>query len=135
MRALSSLKRYLVLGAIGLLSLAGGCVSLDTSVEGLAVLAIISGNQQTVQVGAVAPAALVVRAYNQNAIALPDIDVDWTINTNGGSLSAASTVTDDTGTSSVNFTAPSTPGNVQVRATAEGLSVTFNLTVIAASGS
>ena len=75
MRALSSLKRYQVLGAIGLLSLAGGCVSLDTSVEGLAVLAIISGNQQTVQVGAVAPAALVVRAYNQDAIALPDIAI------------------------------------------------------------
>lgn len=133
MRALSSLKRYRVLGAIGLLSIASGC-GLDTSIEGVAVLAIISGNQQTVQVGSVAPAALVVRAYDQDAIAVPDVDVDWSIITTGGSLSASSTVTDDTGTSSVTFTAPSTAGTVQVRATAEGLAVTFNLIVAPASG-
>jgi|KBSSwiStaDraftv2_1062776.scaffolds.fasta_scaffold1240650_2 hypothetical protein len=134
MRALSSLKRFRVLGVIGLMSVAGGCFSLDTSIEGLAVLAIISGNQQTIQAGAAAPAALVVRAYDENAISLPDVDVDWTINTTGGSLSATSTTTDDTGTASVTFTAPTTPGNVQIRASAEGLSVTFNLTVVPASG-
>ena len=127
-------KRYRLLGLIGLMSVAGGCFSLDTSIKGLAVLAIISGNQQTIQPGAAAAAPLVVRAYDENALALPNIKVTWSINTTGGSLSGTSTTTDDTGTASVTFTAPSTPGNVQVRASAEGLSVTFNLTVVPASG-
>jgi hypothetical protein len=89
---------------------------------------------QTVQAGTTAAAPLVIRAYDQAAQPLPDIDVDWTVNTGGGSLSATSSVTDDTGSASVNFIAPSTPGNVQISAEADGISVTFSLTVVAASG-
>ena len=60
------------------------------------------------------------------------VTVDWDVPGNGGALSATTTVTDDTGTASVTYTPPSAPGTVQIRATAEGLTVTFNLTIIAA---
>jgi hypothetical protein len=87
-----------------------------------------------VQVGANSAAPLVVRAYDENASGIPDVDIDWSVLNNGGSVSAGATTTDDTGTAQVSYTAPSTPGNVQVTATTEGLTVTFNLTIVAASG-
>jgi hypothetical protein len=134
MLAVQHFKRYGVLGAIAVAFSGGGCFSLDTAQEGLALLAIISGTQQTIQVGSTNAAPLVVRAYDANAIALQDIKVDWTVPPNSGTVSATRTLTDDTGTSSVTYTPPSSPGTVQVRATAEGISVTFNLIIAPASG-
>ena len=121
-------KRFRAVKAIAIAAIIGGC-SLDTTPEGLAVLAIISGSQQTVKAGAMSAQPLVVRAFDVNGLSMKDIEVRWTVATNSGTVSASRTLTDDTGTTSVNYTAPSTPGNVQIRATAEELTVTFNLVV------
>lgn len=125
---LSGHKTFWTVKAIAIAAIIGGC-SLDTTPEGLAALAIISGSQQTVKVGAMSAQPLVVRAFDVNGLSISDIEVRWTVAANGGTVSASRTLTDDTGTTSVNYTAPSTPGNVQVRATADELTVTFNLII------
>lgn len=115
---------------LGLLS-APGC-SLDVTTEGLAVFAIVSGDQQTVQTGAVAQ-PFTVRAYTASAQSIQDVRVKWTIASGGGSLSASSTTTDDTGATTVVYTAGTTPGTAAIVASAEGITVTFHVEVVAAS--
>ena len=133
MLSLAVRKRYRAVGAMAFGAVVGGC-SLDTTPEGLSVLAIISGSQQTVKVGAQAAQPLVVRAFDVNGLGMPGLNVDWDIATNAGTVSSSRTVTDDTGTTQVNYTAPSTAGNAQIRATTGGLTVTFNLIVEPLSG-
>ncbi len=133
MRLLVRARRYRAFGTIGIAAFIGSC-SLDTTPEGLSVLAIISGSQQTVKVGAMSAQPLVVKAFDVNGLGMSDVEVRWTIAANAGTISASKTVTDDSGQSSVTYTAPSTPGDVQIRATADNLSVTFNLTVEPLSG-
>jgi hypothetical protein len=123
-----------IAGSLALLAIAG-CLDVNDNQEGLAVLAIVSGNQQTLQAGGAA-VPLVVRAYNASAVALQGVGVSWAVVSGGGSITPSSNQTDDTGTASVNYTPPATvgAGAVQVRASAEGLSVTFNIIITAASG-
>lgn len=134
MRSFAMKKRYWAIGAIGIAAFVGSC-SLDTTPEGLSVLAIISGSQQTVQVGAMSAQPLVVKAFDVNGLGMSDVEVRWSVGSNSGTISASKTVTDDSGQTSVTYTAPSTPGNIQVRATADELTVTFNLIVVPLSGS
>ena len=126
-------KRSRAAAAVGIAAFISSC-SLDTTPEGLSVLAIISGSQQTVTAGAMSAQPLVVKAFDVNGLGMTDVEVRWTV-ANGGTVSASKTVTDDSGQTSVTYTAPSTPGNVQVRATADELTVTFNLIVVPVSGS
>lgn len=123
--------RLRAIGAAGIAALVAAC-TLDTS-AGVWVISIVSGSPQTVKVGAVAQ-PLTVRVFDVDGLGLSDVDVDWVVVANAGSVSPARTVTDDTGQTSATYTAPSTPGNVQIQATAEGLTVTFNLVVEALSG-
>lgn len=134
MLPLAKRMSYQFVGAIAIAALAGGC-NLDTGTqEGLAVLAIISGSRQNLEVGARAQ-PLVLKAFDFNRAGMRDVQVDWTIAANAGTISASGTVTDDGGETSVNYTAPSTAGDVQILARAEGLTVTFNLLVAPLSGS
>jgi hypothetical protein len=129
LRRTLSHTRYV--GTIGLLSLAG--CSLNTAQEGLAVMTIVTGNQQTVQVNAVA-GPLTVRAYTADAKSIQNEPVKWAIASGGGSLSATDTLTDDTGAATVTYTAGPTAGTATITATAENVRVTFNITIVAASG-
>ena len=126
-----SLSHTRFVGTLGLLSLAG--CSLDTAPEGLAVMTIVTGDQQTVQVGAMA-SPLSVRAYTANAQSIENEPVKWAIASGGGSLSATSTLTDDTGVATVTYTAGPAPGTATITATAESIRVTFNITIIPVSG-
>lgn len=126
-----SLSHTRFVGTLGLLSLAG--CSLDTAPEGLAVMTIVTGDQQTIQVGAVA-SPLTVRAYSASAQSIENEPVKWAIASGGGSLSATSTLTDDTGAASVTYTAGGAPGTATITATAQSIRVTFNITIIPASG-
>ena len=126
-----SLSHTRFVGTLGLLSLAG--CSLDTAPEGLAVMTIVTGDQQTIQVGAVA-SPLTVRAYSASAQSIENEPVKWAIASGGGSLSANSTLTDDTGAASVTYTAGGAPGTATITATAQSIRVTFNITIIPASG-
>ena len=115
--------------ALGALLVFAGCLKLDTISGGLAVLTVVSGNNQTIPVNTPSPAPLIVRAYDNSAAPLPNQSITWAITSGGGTLSSASTITDQFGESSVTYTAGTTPGTVTVTATSEDLVIAFTLTV------
>ena len=118
-----------------LLAASPGCLSIDTEVEGVAVLTVVSGNNQNLQVGSTNAVPLIVRAFDNSTQPMEGVQVAWTVSpTSGGTVSSATTTTDDAGFTQINFTPGSTPGTVFVRATADGLTVSFTVNVIAASG-
>ncbi len=108
------------------------CLTLSEPGDGVAVFTVIGGNGQTIPVNTVAPQPLTVRAIDERTGGLPGVQVDWLIVVGTGTLSASSTVTDDDGSSAITFTAGSETGPVQVRATAEGLRITFTIEVVSA---
>lgn len=117
-----------------LLALLSGCLSLDVNPDEVAVLQGVSGNNQTVQVGATTTEPLVVRAFNTNFEPLEGVEVRWTVTVGSVTLSASTTTTDNSGLSQVTFTPGTTPGGASVRATADGVNVFFTITIVAASG-
>ena len=134
--AVSTVKRFGPRLAIALfIAASGGCLSLDTQAEGVAVLTVVTGNDQTLQVGATNAVPLVVRAFDNAAQPMEGVTVTWTVNpANGGTVNPTSTTTDEAGLTQVNFTPGSTPQAVFVRASAEGLTVSFTITIVAATG-
>src|SRR5678815_264300 len=130
----SSARRYLAVGATGIAALVGGC-TIEGTGDSVAVLTIVSGSQQTVKVGQTSAQPLVVKALDVNGLGMSDVEVTWDLEANAGTVSASSTFTDETGQASVTYTAPATPGNVQINATADNLTVTFNLVIAPLSGS
>lgn len=96
-----------------------------------AVLAIVSGDNQSATVGNALPAPLVASvkdAYN-NPVA--GVNVNWAAATGGGSVSAATVATTAAGTSTVTRTLGGTVGAQTTTASAAGTtpaSVTFNAT-------
>jgi hypothetical protein len=110
--------------------IAGGCLSISEPGGGLAVFSVVSGNNQVVLVNTAASAPLAVRAIDDKIGGLPGVTVQWSIVSGTGTLSATSSVTDETGVTSVNFTAGASAGPVLVRATAEDLRVTFTVEVV-----
>ncbi|HEY8165533.1 MAG TPA: hypothetical protein VIF83_08270 [Gemmatimonadaceae bacterium] len=114
--------------AVAALSLSA-CLEIDEPIRGLGALEVVSGNNQDVIVGQPAAAPLVIRAVQQSTLPAVGVTVNWNIATGGGSLSAATSVTDAAGTASVIYTAGNTVGTVFVRAQAEDLSLTLTLNV------
>ena len=125
-------KRFTVFAGAAAITALSGCLDVNDDPTQVAVLAIVSGNQQNVPVGTQAPLPLIVRAYNHSALTLEGKDVDWVVT--GGTISSTRTVTDDTGTSQVTYTAPNVAGTAQIRASADGITVSFNLIIVPASG-
>lgn len=118
-----------------LLTVSAGCLSIDTEVEGVAFLTVVSGNNQNLQVGSTNAVPLVVRAFDNASQPMEGAQITWAVNpSSGGSVSSSSTTTDSAGFSQIDFTPGATPGTVFVRATADGLTVSFTITVVAASG-
>ena len=109
----------------------GACLSIEGPADGLSVFTILGGNNQVVVVNTMAPQPLSVRTIDEKTGVLPGVAVTWNITSGTGTLSATSSVTDDSGVASINFTAGSTVGPVLVRATAEDLRVTFSIEVVA----
>ena len=134
MLRLSSLRRSVALGVSAVaLTLASGCLSIEQDDGGLAILTIISGNSQTLVAGSTASSQpLVVRAIDNGAVPLEGITVNWSITSGGGTLSSSTSATDGSGNASVTYKPGATAGTAQIKATAEGLSVTFTQTISAA---
>jgi hypothetical protein len=134
--AISAARRFGPRLAIAvMLAAAPGCLSIDTEVEGVAVLTVVSGNNQNLQVGSTNAVPLIVRAFDNSTQPMEGVQVTWAVDpSTGGTVSSATTTTDDAGFTQINFTPGSTPGTVFVRATADGLTVSFTVNVIAASG-
>ena len=133
---MSIAKRFTPRLAIAaLIATSAGCLSLDTTDEGVAVITVATGNEQTVQTGQAAAVPLVIRAFDNAAQPIEGVEVTWSVNpSSGGSVSTSKTTTDSAGFTQVDFTAGATAGTVFVRASADGLTVSFTITVVAASG-
>ena len=117
-----------------LIATSNGCLSLDTE-QGLSFLAAVTGNEQTVQAGKSAAVALGVRALDTAGQPMEGLKVVWSVDpSSGGSVTEMTTLTDGAGLAQVEFTAGATLGPVLVRARAEGITVSFTMTVVAASG-
>ena len=116
---------FLLLGVLAL----PACLSLNDVPEGLAVLTITNGNNQNVAVNTIASTPLSVQALDNAATPLTGVTVSWSISSGGGTLSGPSSTTDVTGTAAVNYTAGPTAGTAVIKAVADGLTVTFNLTI------
>jgi hypothetical protein len=118
---------------ISSLFLFGGCLSLDVEQpRGISVLVIVSGQGQTIPIGSTTSLPLVVRGFDSNAAPVPGETVTWTVTQGTGTVSAATTLTDETGQTSVKFNPGATTGENRITATTSGLLVTFILTVVAA---
>ena len=111
-----------------------GACTLDTevSVGPAALIKVPDGDGQTAMPSTTLPIPLSVIVVNQFGDRLAGASVNWSVESGGGTLSSSVTVTDATGTASVDYTAGATPGPVVIQASAAAgvLIVTFNVTVI-----
>jgi hypothetical protein len=95
--------------------------SLTTDNEGPSTMAVISGDAQTAPPNTALAEPLVVVVVNQFGEPLKDITINWAIVSGGGALSGSSSVSDDGGHASVNYTTGPTAGSVIITATVHGL--------------
>ncbi len=99
-----------------------------------AAVVIVSGNNQTAQVGTALGSPLVVRVTNAAGGALSGITVTWSVLAGGGTLGSASSTTDAQGQAQVTYTVGATAVANQVRGTVQGaasLTATFGATASA----
>jgi hypothetical protein len=113
--------------------LTGSPVSFTASATAgpAAVLAIVSGDNQSATVGAALPAPLVVSVKDAFNNPVSGASVGWVAASGGGSVSAATVATSAAGTASVTRTLGSTVGSQTTTASVAGTtpaSVTFNST-------
>jgi adhesin/invasin len=101
-------------------------------------LAIVSGDNQSALVGLPLTNPLVVKATDAAGRAVSGAQVDWTIVSGGGLLSAATTTTGADGTTQVLYTVGSVAGPASISAAlhnAPSVTVSFTETALAAVGS
>jgi PKD repeat protein len=114
--------------------LAGSPVTfVHTALAGDAArLAIVSGDNQTGRVGLQLPAELVVRLIDGQGNGVPNTAVAWVVATGGGSVTPASSNTDQDGRASARWTLGGTPGANRLDAVVSGLGVeSFDATATA----
>lgn len=127
-RGLSPLKLIVVLALMG----GSGCtLNTDVNVGPAGLVKVPDGDGQTAAINTALPIPLSVIVVNQFGERLRDVVVNWTIVSGGGTLSAASTVTDELGVASVNYTTGATVGEVLIQASVSNgiLLVSFSVTV------
>jgi hypothetical protein len=108
---------------------ATGC-TLDTDVSGPVALLKVSGDQSG-PTNTTLATPLAVLVTNQFGERIRNVTVTWTIASGGGTLSAPSTLSDDSGVASVTYTTGATTGLVVIRAQVSGIPpLSFNITVI-----
>jgi hypothetical protein len=108
----------------------GGC-TLDTDVTAPGGLLKVSSDPQAVAVNAVLANDLTVLVVNQFGERLKNVAVAWGIETGGGSISATSVLSDDSGLASVSYTAGPTAGQAVVSAAVSRVpAVRFNIVII-----
>ena len=109
---------------------AASSCTLNTDVSSPSALVKFSGDQQSAPVNTMLPTPLAVIVISQFGERLKNITVSWTIVSGGGSLSSNTTLTDDTGTASVNYTTGPIAGPAVVRAQVHGIPpLTFDVTI------
>jgi hypothetical protein len=98
----------------------GGC-SLNTDVSLPGGLVKYSGDQQTGPANTALPTALGVLVVNQFGERLKNVTVNWSISSGGGSISSATTLSDDSGLASVTYTTGPTAGQAIIDAGVHGV--------------
>jgi len=96
-----------------------------------AEIVLISGNAQSTKAGTALTDSLIVEVRNAAGTPLASVAVDWSV-TGGGTLGAATVVTNASGRAANAYTAGNTAGSPTVTAAVEtnpALSVAFNVTV------
>ena len=117
--------------------LAAACVSfaacsLNTDVSGPGALIRYSGDQQSAAVNTPLPSPLQLLVVNQFGERLKNITVSWSIVNGGGTLSATTSLSDDSGIASVNYTTGPNPGVAAINGKVSGLlPLTFTATITA----
>ena len=106
------------------------CLTISDPPEGLSVLSIVGGNNQTIQVSTVAPSPLTVQTLDHTASPMGGVTINWSITSGEGTISHQATVTESDGNTGINFNASANPGPVLIRASAEDLRVTFQVNVV-----
>jgi len=97
-------------------------------------LSVTGGNGQTGAAGSALPSALSVQATDSLGAGVPGVSVTFSDGGKGGSFSAATVVTDSTGTAVTIYTVPTKVGNFTVTASAGGfINTTFPVSVVAAA--
>jgi PKD domain-containing protein/Big-like domain-containing protein len=92
-------------------------------------LSIVSGNNQTAEVGTRLPADLVVRLVDGDGNPVPNTAVTWVVSTGEGSVTPENGMTDGAGRSSAQWTLGPNPGENRVDAVVSGVGfVTFTAT-------
>jgi len=121
----------LLIGCCAVVSLTIACG--DSSGPGIApaTIVLVSGDAQaTPEVGTKLPLPLTIRVADAQGKGLSGVTVNWS--TASGTLSASSSVTDDNGTATVEWTLGNSAGSQSARASVVGLkSVTFNVIAVA----
>jgi Big-like domain-containing protein len=126
-----ALRTALLLKLALVATLAGviGC-TLNTDVSGPSGILKFSGDPQPTPANTPLAGPLQVIVFTQFGERLQNVTVNWTIVSGGGTLSATSTLTDDGGVASVDYTTGPTAGQAKVQARVSGLpALTFNITV------
>ena len=120
------LARYCVV-----VSLTIACGDASGPAASPSTVALVSGDaQQTPQVGIKLPLPLTIRVSDAQGRGLAGINVAWTAKS--GTLSASSSITDATGTTSVDWTLGTVAGSQTATATVAGLKpVTFTAVAVA----
>jgi hypothetical protein len=125
-RSSLSLRKVALIVALAGVS---GC-SLNTDISGPAGIVKYSGDNQTAPPNTMLTTPLAVIVFTQFGERLQNVTVNWAITTGTGTLSAPSTVTDEGGIASVNFTTGATTGLVAVQARVSGIpALTFSISV------
>jgi uncharacterized GH25 family protein len=119
--------RYGLTIALVALSVVGCSLNVDVNDP---VAIIKTTDQQTAPTNTQLPDPLSVLVTNQFGQPVPNVTVNWTIVSGGGTLSASSDLTDEGGVSSVTYTTGPTAGTVTIQAQTSGIPpVTFTVTV------
>lgn len=130
----SSAAKRLAASTILALALSLTACSGGTNTESLvpSAVGIVSGNGQSTQTGTGVANLLVVEVLDQNATAMQNVTVNWTIVTGGGSLNTAASLTDAAGRSSARYTAGPVAGTATIRAAVTSIPnpVVFTVTVV-----
>jgi hypothetical protein len=115
--------------------LAGSPVAfVHTATAGAASgVSIVSGNTQTGPVSTELPLPLVVEVRDAQSNLVPGVAVTWVIGTGGGSVTPATSSTDQNGTASAAWTLGSAPGTNTVSAVVSGIGVA-EFTAMATAG-
>jgi Bacterial Ig-like domain (group 1) len=126
-----ALPRLRVGVLVALLVLGACTLNTDVSLGPAGLIKVPDGEGQTAAPNTTLPIPLSVIVVNQFGDRLAGSTVNWSILTGGGTLSSSATLTDPTGTASVDYTTGATPGQVVIQASAAAgvLIITFNVTV------